>query len=393
MQFNGIYIRDLGSSPAAVSRRTGELYLSPFFFDLPQEYQIFILEHEWGHYRLNTKSELKADKNAFFNYAAAGLPLSKAVLALEEVLDMNNPAHAYRAEQVFNHALAFDYFINPSRQKLKTKESRMDAIQMAFEAKKKAMHVLLQAGDFDEAELIALELYNMMPEEAQAEFWEQMQSTFADYQIVLYHGADLEGYHGDDIENYGDEELEYEGEDIENYDDVCAGGDDEEDVEYLAGKGRAGAAKTAAADKKAQRGANKQTAIDNRQYKKTSATDRANERVAAKADKIRAIGDAKITKANAKLELAKQGISPTGEAFKALGGMVKDVTGVFKKGEEPSEDGMADPSAYVQQSSQEEQPPAEKEGMATWIWVLIVLAIVLAIGVGVFFYVKSRKKA
>ena len=368
MRFNGVYIRDLGRSPAAVSRRTGELYLSPSFFKLPYEQQVFILAHEWSHYILDTRSELKADENAFYKYALAGLPLSQAVLALYEVLDMNNPAHVYRTNRVFEHALYFDYFINPSRQKLKTQESRMDAIKQAFDAKNAQMLKLLQLGRFDEAQAIAVELFNMMPEETQAEFWQQMQSLFADYHIQLYSGADLEQYEGE----YPEEELEYSG------DDICNGGNCDEDTEYAIGK-----------EERQQRN---QERYEERQYRKTSRTDRQNERVFSGADKKRMTGEAKLTKAQAQMELAKQGISAGAEAAKALGGAAQSIAGIFggKKSQEVPADseqqaGMSDPNAT-------QQPAPEGKKMKWWVWLIIAIVAIAAI-VGVVMLIRKKKKA
>lgn len=377
MRFNGVYIRDLGRSPAAVSRRTGELYLNHSFFKLPYEQQVFILAHEWSHYILDTRSELKADENAFYKYALAGLPLSQAVLALYEVLDMNNPAHVYRTNRVFEHALYFDYFINPSRQKLKTQESRMDAIKQAFDAKNAQMHKLLQLGRFDEAQAVAVELFNMMPEENQAEFWQQMQSLFADYHIQLYSGADLEQYEGE----YTNDELEYSG------DDICNGGNCDEDgyddnLEYTNGR----------VVSEEERKRRNQERYDNRQYKKTSRTDRDNERVFSTADKKRMTGEAKLTKAQAQMELAKQGISAGAEAAKAFGGAAQSIAGIFggKKSQEVPADGeqpagMSDPNAT-------QQPAPEGKKMKWWVWLIIAIVAIAAI-VGVVMLLRKKKKA
>lgn len=374
MRFNGVYIRDLGRSPAAVSRRTGELYLSPSFFKLPYEQQVFILAHEWSHYILDTRSELKADENAFYKYALAGLPLSQAVLALYEVLDMNNPAHVYRTNRVFEHALYFDYFINPSRQKLKTQESRMDAIKQAFDAKNVQMHKLLQLGRFDEAQAIAAELFNMMPEETQAEFWQQMQSLFADYHIQLYSGADLEQYEGE----YPEDELEYSG------DDICNGGNCDEDTEYAIGK-----------EERQQRN---QERYDERQYRKNSRTDRQNERVFSTADKKRMTGEAKLKRADANLVLAQQGVSPLNEGIKQVGGIVGGIMGMVggkKSASAPAEGaqppaGMSDPAAT--DTSTANTPPEKKAGLPVWAWILIAVAVIAAI-VGVVMLIRKKKKA
>ena len=336
---------------------------------LPYEQQVFILAHEWSHYILDTQSELKADENAFYKYAMAGLPLSQAVLALYEVLDMHNPAHAFRAQRVFEHALYFDYFINPSRQKLNTQGSRMDAIKQAFDAKNVQMHNLLQLGRFDEAQAIAVDLFNMMPEENQAEFWQQMQSLFADYHIQLYSGADLEQYEGE----YPEDELEYDG------------GDCNEDTEYAIGK--------------EERQTRNQERYEERQYRKTSRTDRQNakadrqnERVFSTADKKRMTGEAKLTKAQAKMELAKQGISAGAEAAKALGGAAQSIAGIFggKKSQEVPADGeqpagMSDPNAA-------QQPAPEGKKMKWWVWLIIAIVAIAAI-VGVVMLIRKKKKA
>lgn len=394
MRFTRTYIKELGSSPAAVNRRTGELFLSPHFFDLPHHHQAFILWHEWGHYVRNTSSELEADASAFLSYAWEGRPLSEAVTALHDVLNMNNPAHRTRARRVFEQAIEFDNFFNPSRSKLNTQELRMGTIKEVFDAKTAHKIKLLQLGQFDQAQQVALEQLQMMPDDQKAEYWEQQRSLFADYHMQLYAGDDLEGYddedyyEGDDLEGYDDEELEYEGDDLEGYDD--------EDMEYMSKEER----QQMRDDRKRQREEDRQRAKDARMTAKEDRNARRNEQSAAnaekkyaQADKTRAVGESKLTKAEAKMELAKQGISEGGELIKSLGGIAKDVGGMFGKG--GAQDGMADPLGYGTPSGGGSDTAADdkKGGLPVWAWILIVIGILLVVGGGAFLLIRSRKKA
>lgn len=383
MRFSKIHIRELGGSPAAVNRSTGELHLAPSFFALPETQQRFVLWHEWGHYTLDTKSELHADKYAFAQYAHEGLPLSEAVYALFDVLDMSNAAHAHRANCVLEQANAFDSYFNPTRTKLKTKENRMDAIKQAFQQKEAEMDAHLQAGHIDAATEAAHQLCDMMPPDDQAAYWVILQNKFQDFLIQLsYSGVDLEGF--------DDEENEFDG------NEICAGGDCDDfdgDEEFYAGF-YAGA----------------EYAGSDLSYLKTPEQEaRAAERAAARAAKIKAKEDANTrkntrtdaaaavkigrgslleNKGKANLELAQQGISTVGQGIAGLGDIAKTVGGMFGKKNDAA--GAPVEPGTEQKLAVTDLPPATPTGMPAWAWILIAVALLAAIG-GTVWYIKSKK--
>jgi hypothetical protein len=107
---------DLGTTPARVNRRTGEMYISRKMWNvLDPDKRLFILLHEAGHATLNTRSELDADKFAFNAYAELGKPLSESVKALTRVLHFENPQHYDRVAQQIRRAFRYDYFVNGNK--------------------------------------------------------------------------------------------------------------------------------------------------------------------------------------------------------------------------------------------------------------------------------------
>ncbi|MCX6265871.1 MAG: hypothetical protein NTW16_00735 [Bacteroidetes bacterium] len=106
-------VEDLGSTPARVNRKTGELYINmKKWADLSPEARLFVLLHEAGHVDQDTKNEVLADNYAFYAYARAGKPLSKSIQALTRLLNFENPQHYERVRQQINRAFAYDYHVN-----------------------------------------------------------------------------------------------------------------------------------------------------------------------------------------------------------------------------------------------------------------------------------------
>jgi len=105
------YLPDLGATPARVNRRTGEMQISiKFWKQLPPEHRFFIMLHEMGHVILQSRNEEEVDNWAFNQYAKAGYSLKESVFALTRVLNMDNPAHNWRAYLQLQRAREFDYF-------------------------------------------------------------------------------------------------------------------------------------------------------------------------------------------------------------------------------------------------------------------------------------------
>lgn len=106
-------VDDLGTTPARVNRRTGELYINKKIWkDLDQDARLFVLLHEAGHVDQDTRSELKADNYAFHAYAQAGKPLTKSIQALTRLLHFNNPQHFDRVKAQTHRAFSYDFHIN-----------------------------------------------------------------------------------------------------------------------------------------------------------------------------------------------------------------------------------------------------------------------------------------
>ncbi len=94
----------------AKSRRSdGELVINKFYWNqLKPEHKFYVLAHEEGHIKYNTRDEFRADEHASEIYCAAGLSLRESVKALSEHLDRNNPVHIERAWRQYQRALQYD---------------------------------------------------------------------------------------------------------------------------------------------------------------------------------------------------------------------------------------------------------------------------------------------
>lgn len=108
------YWPDLGSTPARVNRFTGEIQLNMRYFNrMPEFHRRFIIEHEKGHYMLNTRSEFEADRFAFRRLAGSSPgSLKESVKSISRVLSFNNPEHLDRMRRVVIMALEHDFNIN-----------------------------------------------------------------------------------------------------------------------------------------------------------------------------------------------------------------------------------------------------------------------------------------
>lgn len=108
-----ILVNSLGSTPARINRRTGQLYISrEKWANMTPDMRLFVLLHEAGHIDQQTRDEIAADRYAFQAYAQSGKPLSKSITALTRLLHFNNPEHYDRVNAQLRRAFAFDYFIN-----------------------------------------------------------------------------------------------------------------------------------------------------------------------------------------------------------------------------------------------------------------------------------------
>jgi hypothetical protein len=92
---------------------TGELVINMHYWNkLKPEHKIYILCHEEGHIKFDTRDEMEADDWASKKYFYLGLPISQSVQALSSHLDRNNPVHIARAWLQYNRALKYDFQTN-----------------------------------------------------------------------------------------------------------------------------------------------------------------------------------------------------------------------------------------------------------------------------------------
>ncbi len=101
----------ISSTPAAVDRSTGILYINPRLFSQLTPFQKkFVKLHEEGHWRLNTDSETRADAYAFRRLAGTELrSLKQAMDCIDTLLSDNNPTKARRYRALYRLALAYDW--------------------------------------------------------------------------------------------------------------------------------------------------------------------------------------------------------------------------------------------------------------------------------------------
>ena len=97
-------------TPAAVDRQTGILYINPkLYFNLTPFQQKFVKLHEYGHYNLNTDSELEADEYAFKQLAGTEFrSLKQCIECLEQLLDEKKIGHKIRIDKMYDLAIQWD---------------------------------------------------------------------------------------------------------------------------------------------------------------------------------------------------------------------------------------------------------------------------------------------
>ena len=112
------FVDTLGSTPARVNRLTGEIVVSKKFWEkLPKPYRRFIIEHEKGHYHLQTTNELAADRYAFEKMAGKfHKSLKTMVKTLADVLPFRTQSHQVRLLNLYKMALEHDQQNNPQPQ-------------------------------------------------------------------------------------------------------------------------------------------------------------------------------------------------------------------------------------------------------------------------------------
>ncbi len=119
------------NTPARVNRMTGEIILNRSRWDkIPDEYKKFILLHEAGHYKLQTKNELLADKYAFQHFAGTEpMSLKNSVKSISQILPFTRQEHFDRFNSISKQALIFDAENNNN---LKAKEMITNNDKLSF---------------------------------------------------------------------------------------------------------------------------------------------------------------------------------------------------------------------------------------------------------------------
>lgn len=104
----------IASTPAAVDRSSGILYINPRLFSQLTPFQKkFVKLHEEGHWRLRTDSETEADAYAFRRLAGTELrSLKQAMDCIDTLLPDNNPTKARRYRSLYRLALSYDWHHN-----------------------------------------------------------------------------------------------------------------------------------------------------------------------------------------------------------------------------------------------------------------------------------------
>lgn len=110
-----IVLFDKGKSPAKINRRTGTLYINRnVYFKLPKTTRLFVLWHELGHYKLNTKNECLADQYAFNNFAGSQKESLKGINNAMALLKDSK-----RRDKTITNLLLFDYVKHKNNEALK----------------------------------------------------------------------------------------------------------------------------------------------------------------------------------------------------------------------------------------------------------------------------------
>jgi hypothetical protein len=189
--FNGVIFTDeIGRSPAAVHLRSGILHINPdIFFQFPREWQKFIVLHELGHWKLQTRCEEKADAFAFHHFVQSGESLKDAVASLIKVLDTTEPAHRKRIEAALKKAQFWDSEIY---QKQLTPKERLKAMNEYIKKENDGLAYCLGKGDIDTAKGHMVNILMVVDPAVQDRLAEKFANLIADVQLQNFDGNYLD---------------------------------------------------------------------------------------------------------------------------------------------------------------------------------------------------------
>jgi hypothetical protein len=116
--FNKVEIRyDLGEQPAQTELRSGTLRLNGYIWPtLSEPQKQDILDHEEGHYVLQTLDENRADDYAFQKAMRRGDSLKQTVFNITNCLKDNNPRHRQRAMRRLQLAIQYQNSMKMNQQ-------------------------------------------------------------------------------------------------------------------------------------------------------------------------------------------------------------------------------------------------------------------------------------
>lgn len=104
-----VIIDSWGESPAKVHRPTGTMYINKDYIGkLTEDQWAFIIAHEAGHVKENTRNEFRADELASQKYFEQKRSPKNSVSALANVLHFKHPSHAERVRKQFVRAAIYD---------------------------------------------------------------------------------------------------------------------------------------------------------------------------------------------------------------------------------------------------------------------------------------------
>ena len=88
-------------TPARVNRQTGLFQVSKTQFDsFTPSMRMFILLHEWFHFKLNSKSELEVDLEALRLFLALGFAPQEAINSMTKVFKTKSEANTLRINKL-----------------------------------------------------------------------------------------------------------------------------------------------------------------------------------------------------------------------------------------------------------------------------------------------------
>lgn len=114
-----IEVPSLNGTPAKADHKNNLIIISKKHFEnLDPVYKKFIIAHEEGHLKLNTRDEVKVDDYALKKLLKEGYPLSKILGSLTKVLSYDKANHYGRTITMFDKLFLYDLLVNKNEKLL-----------------------------------------------------------------------------------------------------------------------------------------------------------------------------------------------------------------------------------------------------------------------------------